>query len=151
MTGKRVNWADGFGLTAGPRTLGVSEASPETREYWEALDQSRLLVKRCTACATHHHPRRIVCPTCGTTRLEWVEAGGTGRVYSFSVIMRAPRPEMEASVPYAVGIVRLDEGVHMFTRLFAEAGAELRVDAPARLEFRTLELGELLPVWVVGA
>jgi hypothetical protein len=25
------------------------------------------------------------------------------------------------------------------------------IDAPARLEFRLLELGERLPVWVVGA
>lgn len=63
--------------------------------------------------------------------------------------MRAPRPEMEASVPYSVGIVELDEGVHMFTRIFVDPGATMRVDAPARLEFRTLELGELLPVWVV--
>lgn len=69
MTGKRVNWADGFDLKAGPRTLGVSEASPETREHWEALDRRRLPIKRCVACAKHHHPRRIVCPTCGTTSL----------------------------------------------------------------------------------
>lgn len=61
----------------------------------------------------------------------------------------APRPGMEASVPYSVGIVELAEGVHMFTRFFTDPGAELRVNAPTRLEFRTLEPGELLPVWVV--
>jgi hypothetical protein len=88
MAGNRVNWADGFDLTAGPRTLGVSEASPETREYWEALDQGRLLIKRCASCAIHHHPRRIVCSGCGTTALDWIEAKGSGRVYSYSRITR---------------------------------------------------------------
>ena len=149
MAGNRVNWADGFDLTAGPRTLGVSEASPETREYWEALDRGRLLIKRCVPCAIHHHPRRIVCSGCGTTALEWIEACGRGRVYSYSRITRAPRPEMEASIPYSVGIVRLDEGVHMFTRFFADPESALCVEAPAALDFRLLELGETLPVWIV--
>jgi uncharacterized OB-fold protein len=94
-----INWADGFPLTAGPRSLGVSEASPETREYWDGLARGELLIKRCTGCERHLHPRRIVCPHCGTLDPRWVTAAGRGRIYSYSEIHRAPRPEMAGSVP----------------------------------------------------
>jgi uncharacterized OB-fold protein len=138
-------------MVAGPRTIGVSEASPETKGYFDAIAEGRLVLKHCGKCAVHLHPRRIACPTCGSIALEWEAAAGDAAVYSFSTVYRAPVPEMEASVPYIVGIVRLEEGVHLFGRIFVEDGATLVIDAPARLEFRLLELGERLPVWVVGA
>lgn len=151
MTVRMIDWADGFPLTAGPRTLGVSEAAPETREYWLGIEHDEVRLKWCAACASHLHPRRIVCPHCGSDDLGWRRANGRGMVYTFSEIMRAPAKDMAASVPYAVGIVLLDEGVHLFTRFFTGDGASLRIDAPAMLEFRVLERGEKLPVWVVSS
>lgn len=145
-----INWSDGFPMTAGPRIIGVSEAAPETQGYFDALAEERLAIKQCPHCTRHHHPRRIACPDCGTTDLVWVDTPGDATVYSFSVIHRAPVPEMESAVPYALGIVELAEGVHMFTRLFTAPNAELTIGQAARLEFRKLEQGDTLPVWVVG-
>lgn len=144
------DWTEGFDLTAGPRTMGRSEASPEARGYFEGLARRELVVKRCDDCAEHLHPRRIVCPQCGSGDLSWIRVSGRGTVYSFSEIYRAPRAEMEASVPYAVGIVQTEEDVYLFTRFFVAPGAALAIDAPATLEFRELEDGEAMPVWVVG-
>ncbi len=45
-------------------------------------------------------------------------------------------------------MVRLEEGVHLFTRLFPPAAA-LAIDAPVRVDFRVLELGNLLPVFMM--
>ena len=149
MTVRMIDWADGFPLTAGPRTLGVSEAAPETRGYWEGVERDELLLKWCSACSQHLYPRRIVCPHCGTDDLSWKRASGAGKVYSFSEITRAPARDMEASVPYTVGIVHLAEDVHMFTRFFVAAGKTVTIDAPAKVEFRVLERGEKLPVWVL--
>ena len=142
-----INWADGFPMTAGPRTIGVSEASPETKEFWDAVGEDRLLLKQCR-CKTFLHPRRIACPFCGSLELKWVESKGEGEVYSCSEIHRAAQPEMEKAVPYTVGIVKLAEGVHLFGRLFGE-GAPVQIGAPVRMEFRTLELGDRLPIWIV--
>ncbi len=148
MTVKMTDWANGFPLTAGPRTLGVSEAAPETLGFWEGVGRDELLLKWCGACKVHLYPRRIVCPHCGTDDLGWKQVSGQGQVYSFSEIHRAPAKDMEASVPYTVGIVQLAENVHLFGRLYAAAGAEMRVAAPVRMEFRVLERGEKLPVWI---
>jgi uncharacterized OB-fold protein len=71
-------------------------------------------------------------------------------VYSFSEVHRAPSAVFAASVPYTVGLVALDEGVHLFTRFVAEAGP-IAIDAPARVDFRVLELGQLLPIFLVGS
>jgi len=78
-----------------------------------------------------------------------VKAAGTGEIYSFSEVHRAPTPAFASSVPYAVGVVRLTEGVHLFTRFFAQPG-QLEIGAPVSCEFRVLELGQKMPVFVAG-
>ncbi len=63
---------------------------------------------------------------------------------------RAPGPPFTDGTPYSIGLVCLEEGVHMLSRLFAEPGP-VAFDAPATLDFRILETGQLLPVFKVGA
>jgi hypothetical protein len=49
-----------------------------------------------------------------------VECAGTGSIYSFTVIHRAPIPDFHDDVPNPVALVDLDEGVRWLSRLFAE-------------------------------
>ena len=95
------------------------------------------------------HPKRIVCTECGSTELGWKAAAGTGTVYSFSEVHHAPSEAFARSVPYTVGLAALEEGVHLLARLIPEGGPVV-IDAPVRVDFRVLELGHLLPVFVVG-
>ena len=76
-------------------------------------------------------------------------ACGRGRVYSFSEIHRAPAPVFASSVPYTVGVVALEEGVHLLSRLIAAPGP-IEIDAPVQVDFRVLEQGFLLPVFMVA-
>lgn len=143
----RPDWKAGFPVTAGPINLGLVEASPETAMYWAGVDRCELLLKHCPICDRALHPRRIICPRCHAAALEWRAASGHGRVYSFSTIQRAPRPELSPSVPYTVGIVALDEGVHLFSRLQVEDEAELSIGASVTVRYEPLESGVLLPVF----
>src|SRR4051794_33213987 len=117
---ERPDWTEGFVVRVGDYTLGRTEASPETTGYWEGVDQHELRLKHCPDCGRFLHPRRMVCSNCASTQLEWQPVPGRGQVYTFSELHRAPVPELAASVPYYLGIVRLDEGVHLFTRLLPE-------------------------------
>lgn len=146
---QQIDWNDGFPVTAGHIHLGLAEASPETREYWEGVAVDELRVKRCLTCRTFLHPRRMGCPDCPRARLEWVKCSGKGQVYSYSTVTRAPNPLMEPSVPYCVGIVRLEEDVYLFTRFLVPKGTEPDIDDPAMLEFKVLENGQKLPVFAV--
>ena len=52
--------------------------TPETRPYWEACRQGRLLLQRCTGCGAHQFYPRLMCTRCDGDALEWVQAGGGG-------------------------------------------------------------------------
>lgn len=148
-TFKMEDWASGFAMRAGPLTLGLYQPSPETREYWRGVERHELLLRFCPRCNRMYHPKRIICSDCGASDLTWRRSSGSGRVYSFSEIHRAPTEVFAVNTPYTNGIVELSEGVHLFTRLIPDPGP-IAIDAPASLEFRILELGVVLPVFLVG-
>ena len=143
-----IDWTRGVPLMAGPYFLGLYQPSPETGDFWDGVARREIRLKWCPHCAKAMHPKRIVCTFCGNTELGTHRACGRGTIYSFSVVHRAPSPAFQAAVPYAVGVVRLEEGVHLFSRLFPPAAA-LAIDAPVRVDFRVLELGNLLPVFMM--
>ncbi len=146
---KLEDWAQGIPMRAGPVSLGLYQPSPETMEYWRGIDRRELMLRHCDHCNRFFHPKRIVCSDCGASDLTWKPASGTGKVYSFSEIHRAPSEAFAAGAPYINGIVRLTEGVHLFTRFIPDPGP-VKIDAPARLDFRVLESKWMLPVFLVG-
>ncbi|HWX47119.1 MAG TPA: OB-fold domain-containing protein [Roseomonas sp.] len=150
MTGTPADWSHGMPLMAGDWFIGLYQPSPETVGYWEAVARRELVLKYSPAAGRWYHPKRIVCTETGSTALEWRRASGRGTVYSFSEVHRAPSAVFAGSVPYTVGLVALEEGVHLFTRFIADAGP-IAIGAPARVDFQVLEGGTLLPVFRVGA
>jgi uncharacterized OB-fold protein len=143
-----IDWSGGVPLTAGPYFLGLYQPSPETKDFWDGVARHELRLKWCPRCAKAHHPKRIVCTFCGNTELASKRAAGRGTVYSFSEVHRAAVAAFAAATPYTVGVVRLDEGVHLFTRLIPACGP-IAIDDPVDVDFRVLETGQLLPVFVV--
>jgi hypothetical protein len=69
------------------------------------------------------------------------------RLNSFSEVHRAPSAAFAGSTPYVVGLVRLEEGVHLFTRF---EGGPVAIDTKVTVDFRVLELGKLMPVFRVA-
>src|SRR5215472_6430412 len=78
-------------MTGSARTIPPPPVNPETKPFWDAAAQGRLLIKRCTACDEPHWYPRAICPFCGSERTEWMEASGHGTIYSYSVFRRARR------------------------------------------------------------
>ena len=144
-----TDWSRGVPLRAGDWFIGLYQPSPETAGFWQAVRRHELVLKWCAGCGKCFHPKRIVCTDCGSPDLTWRRASGRGTVYSFSEVHRAPSSDFAGSVPYTVGLVALEEGVHLFTRFVAEPGP-VAIGAPARVDFRVLETGQLLPVFLVG-
>src|SRR5262247_319325 len=97
-------------MTGSARTIPPPPVNPETKPFWDAAAQGRLLIKCCTACDEPHWYPRAICPFCGSERTEWMEASGHGTIYSYSVFRRAP-------IPYAIAYVTLAEGPTMMTNI----------------------------------
>jgi uncharacterized OB-fold protein len=139
-----TDWSRGLELKAGEWFIGLYQPSPETTGYWQGVARHELRLKHCPACNLYFHPKRIVCTECGSDALVWKRASGRGEVYSFSEVHRAPSPDFAGATPYVVGLVKLEEGVHLFTRF---VDGPVAIGTKVTVAFRALELGNLMPVF----
>jgi len=103
-----------------------------TERFWSALAQGRLETTRCTACGEATFPPKPICPHCWHGEVSWIELGAEGRLYSWTRIHAGPAV-FSAELPYAVGVVDLDEGIRLAVRLHDDPGTDWQCDAPVRL------------------
>jgi uncharacterized OB-fold protein len=122
------------------RKIPAPPTNPETKEFWEAASQGRLLIKRCTSCAAVHYYPRALCPFCGSGATEWQAASGAGTIYSYSVMRRA-------EVPYAIAYVTLDEGVTMMTNLVDCDLNAIRIGQRVKVVFKPTDGGPPVPTF----
>jgi len=93
---------------------------PWMAEYEEALKRGRMLGLRCRECGAVTCPPMAVCRKCGGRELEGMEMSGRGELMTFTVI-RVPPEGMQG--PYAVGLVKTEEGPWVMGRLELPEGA----------------------------
>ncbi len=122
------------------RTYPDPSVNMETETYWQGCTDGKLMLKRCGDCGKTHFYPRAICPACFSDSTEWYQATGKGRIYSYSVMRRAP-------VPYAIAYIRLDEGVTMLSNIVEADFDALAVDQPVVVTFRNSEYGQALPVF----
>jgi uncharacterized OB-fold protein len=122
----------------------VSEmyGDPLSAPFWEAAQQRKLIIQRCRSCGGSQFYPRPFCLTCQSDAVDWVDALGTGAVYSVTTVRVNVRPEL--SPPYQVAIVELDEGPRM---LAAIVGGECRIGDRVEVGWQERIHGPPLPVF----
>lgn len=132
-------------MTDQPQNLpDVPAADDLTAPWWDATRDHRLTVQRCGTCEAVQHPPRAVCLACSTLGgLTQVEASGTGEVDSFTVVHRAPRPDV--ATPYTIARVRLAEGPVLLTRIHPHQ--EVAIGDQVDVAWWDLPDGRALPVF----
>jgi uncharacterized protein len=122
------------------RKIASPEPTVGTEPYWEGARNGKLLLKHCTSCNKVHHYPRALCPYCFSDKLEWREASGKGKVYTYSVMRRAPEP-------YVIAYVTLDEGISMMTNIVDCDFDKVRIDQPVKVVFKPSENGQPVPMF----
>jgi uncharacterized OB-fold protein len=115
---------------------------PVTAPFWEGARQHQLLIQRCDACGQHQFYPRPFCISCNSKDVGWVEAKGTGIVYSMSTVHIPPSPDFEA--PYVVAIVQLQEGPRLMTNI---VNGECGIGDPVRVVWRSRDGTPPLPMF----
>ena len=118
----------------------------DSRPFWDAAREGRLLIQRCTDCGLAQFFPRSRCVRCDGG-VEWAEAAGDGTVYSYTVVHRAPHESLAPLVPYVVALVDLSEGVRMMSRLRGVSADEARIGLPVQVAFERLTDEISLPVF----
>jgi uncharacterized OB-fold protein len=116
---------------AARKPLPVPDA--DSAKLWSGLREGRLLLQHCLDCRRVHYYQQGLCRDCGSTRLEHRAASGRGKVYSFSVVHRAPGPAFKDDTPYAVLLVELEEGPRMISSLVEGDPEAVTFDMPVEL------------------
>jgi len=94
--------------------------SPEAAPFWEGCRNHKLVLPKCGACGRVHFYPRSFCPYCDAREIEWIEATGKGEIYSYAIVRQPIEAAFAKLVPYCIGIVELDEGVRLSTRILGE-------------------------------
>jgi uncharacterized OB-fold protein len=117
----------------------VTERVITLKGFFEEAREGRLSAIRCGSCGELAIPPKELCPSCHERRWELVPLHGTGSVASFTVIRIPPRGRL-SEAPYAVAVVKLDEGVSLLGRI-----VDIPLDALTAglsVRFRPLLLGD---------
>jgi uncharacterized OB-fold protein len=122
------------------RKIPAPRVLPETLAYWQAADQGRLLVKRCTACGEYHHYPRDICPFCWSEATVWTDASGLGSVYSFSTMGKDESA-------YTLAQITLDEGPTMMSNLVDCDPRALRIGQRVKVVFKSSDGGHAVPMF----
>lgn len=109
------------------------------RHFFEEARAGRLTGIRCGKCEGLAIPPKEFCPACQERDWTAVPLAGRGTITSFTVIRVPPRGRA-AEAPYAVAVVKLDEGVSLLGRVVDIPLDSLRAGLSVR--FRPLITGE---------
>lgn len=116
-----------------PKTL-------DNQPYWAAIDNDKLILRKCRACDAFHHYPRPVCPFCFSSDTTFQEAAGIGVIYTFSVMRRAAKP-------YVIAYVTLPEGISIMTNIVDCDPDSVRIGAQVKVVFRETESGQKAPMF----
>jgi uncharacterized OB-fold protein len=90
-----------------------------TRRFWDNLQEGRFETTRCDECGKASFPPKPFCPHCWSKQIKWIALQTRGTLYSQTVVHASPAV-FRAEAPYRVGVVDLDEGLRIATRIIAQ-------------------------------
>ncbi|MEE8355265.1 MAG: Zn-ribbon domain-containing OB-fold protein [Candidatus Bathyarchaeia archaeon] len=106
-----------------------------SKNFADSLAEGKIRGSKCAKCNAIHLPPRPVCPECGGSEMTWVDVSGDGVLRAFTIV-HVPLSTMMGRSPYAVAVVKLDDGPSISGLLLGvDRGDTLSVGARVVAEF----------------
>ncbi|BBG03847.1 MULTISPECIES: Zn-ribbon domain-containing OB-fold protein [Pseudonocardia] len=96
--------------------------------YRQYARQGRLAYQYSPAAGAPVFYPRLVCPTTGSTELEWRVSSGAGVVYSTTTVA-------DPAGAYDVSLIELEEGFRMMSRVVGVEPDEVRIGMAVQVAF----------------
>lgn len=124
----------------------VPAITPEMQPFYDGAARHELWLQRCSACDAFRFPAREVCSECLSADSTWERASGHGEIWSWTIMHQVYHPAFAAEAPYAVVIVKLDEGPKLTSNLRGTASRDVRIGTRVTVDFE--KFGDVtLPVF----
>jgi len=125
-------------LPAPPPIINV-----ETKPFWDATAEGKLLLPRYNACDTVIWYPRAFCPECSSFDISWIEASGRGTVYSYTINRRGQGDYRDLA--YVLAYVELEEGPRVLTNIVDCDPESVSVGQQVEVVFEPTSNGAALP------
>ena len=124
-----------------PRKFRAPDVNPESKPFWDAAADGKLMLKHCAACGEKHYYPRSICPLCGSDKTEWFQSSGKGAIYTLSTMRRG------ANAPYTLAWVILDDGPAVVTNIATDDHDALAIDQRVIVKFAPSDGGAPYPLF----
>jgi len=117
---------------------------PTIEEYLQNIQDGQFKAYKCVDCGMVIAPPSGSCYGCGSSKMEWANVSGKGKLVSFTVIHIAP-DEFEEETPYYIAIVELAEGTRVSARLLGYdplKPEEVKLGSDVKLDYEDGKTGK---------
>jgi uncharacterized OB-fold protein len=110
--------------------------------FWREIPQRyNLIANKCGSCNRIYFPPRESCPYCrrkSIGKMVDTQLKGKGEVLTYTIIHVGPEP-FEEQVPYAIAIIRLDEGPKVTAQIVDTPLEEVKIGLRVESTFRRIQ------------
>ena len=108
--------------------MAIQEAGGDVADlpFWAGCREGRFLLHRCRICERWYWPASR-CLQHGDQDMAWLDASGRGTIHTYTVMHHAYTPAMREKTPFAVAVVKLDEGPFFHTNILGCAAGDVHV------------------------
>jgi uncharacterized OB-fold protein len=119
--------------------------TPTVDNFYKYCAERKLMGVKCKNCGALLCPPRGLCPKCFSSSVEWTELKGEGRLLTYTII-HFPPTQFQALAPYAVGIVRMNDGPQLPGMIKNVKLEDLRIGMSLQVDYETA-LPKEWPPW----
>lgn len=117
--------------------------------FWEGCKGHKFMMFRCKVCGAWYWPKAFCRnhdnePLFGN--MEWAEASGRGKIFSYSIVNQVFHPGWKDEVPYVFALAEMAEGPMFGTTIIDCDPAKAKEDMAVQVVFKDVpEIGFTLP------
>lgn len=123
-----------------------------SKPFWDACNEGRLVVQRCTICDRRQHPPQAACADCGSKEnLEFGEMSGDGTIHGYLVSHDSRVMMLQKIQPFNLAVIQLDDDpeILMLSHLPGTPSDDVPVGAAVHVEFEETFNGQKVAEWRV--
>jgi uncharacterized OB-fold protein len=123
--------------------------TPEAKPYWDGLKEHKLMMPKCADCGLVFFYPRVICPSCHSRQITWIQASGKGKLYSFEIVHQRLNPNYKLPTPYVLAMIELEEGARMMSNLInVEPDPQvIKCDMPVEVVYEKLTDDVTIPLF----
>jgi uncharacterized OB-fold protein len=125
----------------------MSARQPFTIEQlYKLMGEGKLMGGKCKKCGKTHFPPRPLCDECLSKEFEWTPIPTKGKLLTYTIIHIAPA-QFQAMAPYAIGIIRFNNGLKIPGMIKDVALNEIKIGMPLSIVFEACNTTTQWPQW----